>query len=98
DPRSTRPDRLVCVTARSADDLRASVLEQRGAGQPRRVASASVSRTRSARGLIIRVAQSALGRPERIRFAMESTRPGCERTSCIDTVPGAPSTRLFRLR
>ena len=98
DPRSTRPDRLVCVTARSASELRASVLEQRDAGLPRRVGSASVRRNASGRSLIVRISQSALGRPGRIRFAAESTRPGCERASCIDTAPAAPATRVFRLR
>jgi hypothetical protein len=98
DPRATRPDRLVCVTARSADELRASVLEQRDGGLPRRTGSASVRRTRSGRSVIVRVSQTALGRPQRFRYAVEATRPGCARATCVDTVPAAPATRTFRVR
>lgn len=98
DPAAQRPDRLVCVSARSDDELRASVYEQRDAGLPRRVGSASVGRNASGRSMIVRVAQSALGRPTRIRFAAEATRAGCARPDCVDTLPGAPRTRVFRLR
>jgi hypothetical protein len=98
DPAATSPDRLVCVTARSADELRAGVLRQRDGGLPRRDGRASVRRTASGRSLIVHVSQSALGRPERLRFAVESTRPGCARPACVDTVPAAPATRSFRLR
>lgn len=98
DPAAQRPDRLVCVSARSEDELRASVLEQRDAGLPRRTGSASVQRNASERSIIVRVSQSALGRPERIRFAAEATRAGCVRPSCVDTAPNAPGTRAFRLR
>lgn len=98
DPAAQRPDRLVCVTARSEDELRASVLRQEGKGLPRRTGSASVQRNSSERSIIVRVSQSALGRPERIRFAAEATRAGCAEPSCIDTAPDAPSTRAFRLR
>lgn len=98
DPRVTRADRLVCVTARSEDELRASVLEQRRPGLPRRSGRASVTLSRSGRSLTVRVSQSALGRPARIRFAVESTRPGCATTACLDTAPEAPATRVFRLR
>jgi len=98
DPKSTRPDRLVCVTARTKKALRASVLRQEGLGLPERVGPASVTASKSERSFIISIAQSALGGPARIRYALESTRPGCERTSCVDTVPAAPATRRFRLR
>ena len=98
DPKSTRPDRLVCVTARTKNALRASVLRQEGLGLPERVGPASVTVSKSERSFIISIAQSALGDPARIRYALESTRPGCDRTSCIDTVPAAPATRRFRLR
>lgn len=98
DPKSTRPDRLVCVTARTKNALRASVLRQEGLGLPERVGPASVTASKSERSFIISIAQSALGGPARIRYALESTRPGCDRTSCIDTVPAAPATRRFRLR
>lgn len=98
DPKAMRPDRLVCVTARSRDDLRAGVFEQDGPGLPERVATASVATTSTGRSMIIRFAQSALGMPARVRFAIESTRPGCERVTCIDTAPDAGATRVFRLR
>jgi hypothetical protein len=98
DPRATRPDRLVCVTARSATALRASVFEQRDVGMPRRVAPASVTATASGRSLVVRIAQSSLGRPALIRFAAESTSAGCERPACVDTAPGAGAVRRMRLR
>lgn len=98
DPRAEPADRLVCVTADARGRLRAGVLDQSDGDLPRRAGSATVSQTRSRRSLIVRVAQSALGRPERIRVAFETTRPGCDRVSCVDTAPDAPATRAFRLR
>jgi len=98
DPQATVPDRLVCVTARTKDELRASVFEQDELGLPERVGSASVLVNKSARSLLLRVSQSALGRPTLIRFAVESTRPGCERVSCIDESPNKGAVRRFRLR
>ncbi len=98
DPKATRPDRLVCVTARTEDELRGGVYEVTGAGLPERLADAAVSRNASRRSVVIRFTQSSLGRPQRIRFAVESTRPGCERASCIDTVPDKGAARTFRLR
>lgn len=98
DPKAMAPDRLVCVTARSADEFRGGVYEVAGAQLPKRLSGASVSRTASGRSVIIRFTQSSLARPQRIRFAVESTRPGCDRTSCIDTAPDAGATRTFRLR
>ena len=98
DPDATAPDRLVCVTAQSDDRLRASVFEQDDPGLPRRVGSASVGTNKSKRSLIVRIAQSALGRPELIRFAIESTRPGCARVSCIDALPDKGAVRRFRIR
>jgi hypothetical protein len=97
DPAAEAPDRLVCVTATPAGRVRASVLAQTDGELPRRVGSASVSRP-SSRSIVVRVSQTALGRPERVRFSAETTRAGCARTSCIDTAPDAPSTRAFRLR
>ena len=98
DPASTRPDRLVCVSARSDDEFRGGVYEVTGAALPRRVASASVKLTASGTSLVLRFTQSSIGRPERLRFAVESTRPGCERAACIDTMPDAGTARTFRLR
>jgi hypothetical protein len=98
DPTATRPDRLVCVTARTKNKLRAAVLRQNDPGLPKRVGRASVSASKSRRSLSVAITQRTLGRPARIRYALESTRPGCELASCIDTAPAAPATRRFRLR
>lgn len=98
DPTATRADRLVCVTARSSEELRASVFTQTAPGLPVRVASAPVSLTKSGRSLVVRISQSSLGRPRLIRFAMEATRPGCERVSCIDEAPDKGAVRRFRIR
>jgi len=98
DPQAMRPDRLACVTARSDVELRGGVYEVTGAALPKRLAGASVKRNASGRSIVIRFTQSSLGRPQRIRFAAESTRPGCERSSCIDTAPDKGAVRSFRLR
>ena len=98
DPDAMAPDRLVCVTAQSDDKLRASVFEQDDPGLPRRVGSAAVGQNKSKRSLVVRIAQSALGRPELLRFAIESTRPGCARVSCIDALPDKGAVRRFRIR
>jgi hypothetical protein len=98
DTRATRADRLVCVTARDDESLRASVFEQRRAGLPRRLGAASVRVSPSRRSLLLRVSQSSLGRPELIRFAVESTQPSCARVSCIDALPDEGAVRRFRLR
>ena len=98
DPKAMRPDRLVCATARSNDELRGGVYQVSGPALPRRQADASVKLNASGRSMVIRFTQSSIGRPQRIRFAVESTRPGCERTSCIDTVPDKGAVRTFRLR
>ncbi len=98
DPAATRPDRLLCVTADKDSKLRAGVYDQPGSGLPRRTGAAAVSTNSSGRSFVIRVAQSALGRPALIRFAVEATQPGCDRVSCIDTVPDAGAVRRFRLK
>jgi hypothetical protein len=98
DPAAARPDRLVCVTAKDKDDLRASVLQQSVPGLPTLSSAASVSLNKSARSMVIRVSQTALGRPTLIRYAVESTRPGCVRVSCVDQVPDKGVVRRFRVR
>ncbi len=98
DPTATRADRLVCVTARSDDELRATVFSQSAAGLPMRVGPADAKLNKSGRSLVVRISQSSLGRPALIRFAVESTRPGCERVSCIDEAPDKGAVRRFRLR
>lgn len=92
------PDHLVCVTAdRDGEELRGSVMEERPGDLPRRTGAAVVSRS-SARTIAVRFSQSAVGRPARIRFAGEATKPGCARVSCVDTAPDAPKTATLRLR
>ncbi len=98
DPASMRPDRLVCVTARSDDEFRGGVYEVTGGQLPERIAGASLKRTASGQSIVLRFTPSSIGRPRRIRFAVESTRPGCQRVTCIDTLPGRGVTRAFRLR
>jgi hypothetical protein len=98
DPSAMRPDRLVCVTARSEDELRGGVYQQRGTGLPKRVASPQVRANASRRAFVIRISQSSLGSPATIRFAGETTRAGCDSTACIDTAPDAGRVRRFRLR
>jgi hypothetical protein len=98
DPTSMRPNRLVCATARSEDELRGGIFEQRSAGLPRRVGSVMVRTNRSGRSFVFRITQSSLGRPASFRFAAESTRPGCERATCIDAAPAGGRARMFRLR
>jgi hypothetical protein len=91
------PDYLVCVTAdRRGRDLRASVLAEE-AGELRRVGSATLARS-STRTVVVRFAQSGVGRPASVRFAAEATKPGCPRLDCVDTAPDAPATATLTLR
>jgi hypothetical protein len=91
-------DFLVCVTAdRRGRRLRAGVLREGADGLPERVAPAQVGRA-SSRTVTLRFSQSAVRRPARVRFAAEATRPGCVRTSCVDTAPDAPATADLVLR
>jgi hypothetical protein len=98
DPTSMRPDRLACVTARSEDEFRGGVYDATGPQPPKRLADASVKQTASGQSIVLRFTQSSIGRPPRIRFAIEATRPGCERVTCIDTLPDRGAARTFRLR
>jgi hypothetical protein len=98
DPAAMRPDRLVCATALNDHELRANVLKQIGTGLPKPVGSAAVRVNRSGRSLVLRISQSSLGRPALLRFAVESTRPGCARVSCIDDAPDKGAVRRFRVR
>lgn len=97
EPKGGAPDFLVCVTARRDGKLVGSVVTARGDDFPRRVGDATVARP-SGRSVVIRFAQSAIGRPVSLRFAAETTRAGCPRTTCVDTAPNAPATRRLVLR
>jgi len=98
DPAVMRPDRLACVTARSDDEFRGGVYEVTGPQPPKRIADASVKQTASGQSIVLRFTQSSIARPQRIRFAVEATRPGCERVTCIDALPDGATARSFRLR
>ena len=98
DPAATRPDHLVCVTASSAKAFRGGVYDASGPLPPKRLADAPVTLSSSGRSIVIRITQSSLGRPKSLRFAGESTRPGCVAVSCIDTAPDGGAPQLFRLR
>jgi len=98
DPTAGRPDKLVCVTADKDAALRASVYNQPDAALPRRSGPATVSASKSGRSFVVRVAQSALGRPRLVRVAFEATRAGCDRLSCVDNAPDGGAVRRFRLR
>jgi hypothetical protein len=91
------PDYLVCLTADADGRLRASVTQERPNDTPVRVGAATVSRP-STRAVTLRFSQSAIRRPKAVTFAAESTRPGCARTSCVDTAPDAPKTARLTLR
>jgi hypothetical protein len=97
-PGEADADRLVCITAdREGRHLRAAVLDNGPDGLPRRVGAASLGRA-SERAIVVRFSQSAVGRPDRVSFEGEATKPGCVRTSCVDTAPDAPATGLLVLR
>jgi hypothetical protein len=61
------------------------------------VAGASLTRS-SARTVVVRFAQSAVGRPDVVRFAGETTAPGCAAVTCVDTAPNAPAAATLTLR
>jgi hypothetical protein len=96
-PPDVPPELLACVTATNDGDLRGSVLKERANKLPERVAGAEVSRP-STRTVTMRFSQTAIGRPAKLSFAAETTRPGCPRASCIDTAPDAPKTLELVLR
>jgi hypothetical protein len=98
DPTATRPDHLVCVTARSAKAFRGGVYDSSGPAPVKRLADASVTLATSGRSIVIRFTQSSIGRPKSLRFAAESTRPGCVAVSCIDVAPDGGAPQLLKLR
>jgi hypothetical protein len=97
EPPASAPDFLVCMTAdASGRDLRGSVLTERE-GDLVRIAGASLTRS-SSRTAVMRFAQSAVDRPETVRFAAEATAPGCAVVTCVDTAPDAPAAATLTLR
>jgi hypothetical protein len=97
-PSASVPDYLVCATVAADNEaLRASVLKERPNDMPQRAASAAASKP-SARTAVVRFAQSALGRPDVVRFGVEARPAGCSRLDCVDTAPDAPKSARLALR
>jgi len=91
-------DYLVCATvAPDGHTLRGAVLANRAHGLPRRVGTAAVVRA-TPRSIILRFGQSAVGRPQRLSFAAESTRGGCSTVGCVDVLPEGGGAGLLVLR
>lgn len=92
------PSHLACVSAdRAGRRLRGVVLRERPNALPERAGALAVSRA-STRSIVLRFAQSAIGRPATVRFAAESLRAGCVRTSCVDAAPDAQTVGTLKLR
>lgn len=92
------PSHLACVTAdKAGKKLEGAVLRERPNDLPERVALASVSRS-SSRTVVVKFSQTSIGRPATVRFAAESTRAGCVRTSCVDAIPNPPTVGTVKLR
>jgi len=91
------PDRLLCITADARGrHMTGTVMVERG-GALQRVAGATLARS-SVRTVVARFSQSAIGRPDSVRFAGEASPPGCARVTCIDTAPNAPTVATLTLR
>lgn len=95
DPPDQTPDYLVCVTSTKDEDLRASVLQWRANRLPKLVSRATIDK--SGRSVTLMFRQRSIGSPSTIRFAGESTKPGCIKSSCIDLAPNAPKTGRLKL-
>jgi hypothetical protein len=97
-PGGTVPDYLACATAtKDGKHLDASVLQEREGTTPVRVGPARATRTNSS-NVTIRFGQTLVGRPAVIRFAGETTPPGCDRVICTDVAPENGKTATFRVR
>src|SRR4051794_6927476 len=91
------PDHLLCVTADAGGRHLTGSIMTETAGRLRRTATARLARS-SPRTVVARFAQSAIGRPDRVRFAGEATTPGCSQPACVDVAPNAPATATLTLR
>jgi hypothetical protein len=96
-PSQTPPGFLACATTDRDGELRGELLRHDPEDETlRRAGRVTVSATR--RSVILRFAQSPLGRPARVRFAGETVRADCERVSCADRAPDGARTLVLRLR
>lgn len=95
-PRTTPPDLLACVTARSTRALRATITREEDGAPPTVVASPALTRP-SGRSFALRVPKALLGRATRLRFAAEATQPGCPRLSCVDLAPDLGAVKVLHL-
>jgi hypothetical protein len=93
----TFPDHLLCVTADARGrHLHGDLMVERD-GTLQRERTVTLARS-SLRTVVARFPQSAIGRPDSVRFAGEATPPGCDRPACVDTAPNAPSVATLTLR
>ena len=93
----TFPDHLLCVTADARGrHMHGDLMVERD-GALQRVTTVALART-SLRTVVARFSQSAIGRPDSVRFAGEATPPGCDRPACVDTAPDAPNVATLTLR
>jgi hypothetical protein len=97
-PGAAPPDFLVCATSRvDGETMRGTVFKTQAGEELVTAGTAIVGRT-SDRTMTLRFSQTLVGRPKRIDFVAEATKPGCTRVSCVDTAPEAPKTATFRVR
>jgi hypothetical protein len=93
----TFPDFLLCITADARGrHLQGDLMVERD-GNFERITTVALART-SLRTVVARFSQSAIRRPESVRFAGEATAPGCARPECVDTAPNAPTVATLTLR
>ena len=97
-PGATPPDFLVCATSRvDGETMRGTVFKTQAGEALAKAGIAIVGRT-SDRTMTLRFSQTVVGRPKKIDFIAEATKPGCTRVSCVDTTPEAPKTGTFKLQ
>src|SRR4051794_41671675 len=93
----TFPDHLLCVTADARGRHMYGDLMAERDGALQRERTVALARA-SLRTVVARFPQSAIGRPDSVRFAGEATPPGCDRPACVDTAPNAPGVATLTLR
>jgi hypothetical protein len=95
DPTAAAPERLACATvAADGKALRGELLREHAHALPTVIGAATVTRP-TQRSITIRFARSSIGAAKTVRFAVDVRRPGCVRSSCVDSVPDAPKTARY---